>query len=49
MSKTREEEITIRIEEKFMEKYPNVSKQFKEYIRPFISWIIERTIEEMKK
>ena len=47
--KTKQEEISVRIEEKFMEKYPNVSKQFKEYIKPFISWIVERTIEEMKQ
>ena len=47
--KTKQEEISVKIEEKFMEKYPNVSNKAKEYIRPFISWIIERTIEEMKK
>ena len=47
--KTKQEEISVKIEEKFMEKYPNVSKQFKEYIKPFISWIVERTIKEIKR
>jgi len=47
--KQSENPIVIIVREKFIEEYPSVSNgEFKEYIKCFVSWVVEETLKEVE-
>lgn len=44
---SREDEIATKVEGKFIDHYPNICKNFKEHIKPFVSWVVKEVIKEV--